>query len=134
MHRRRLRGGALVLCAGGPCRCARRTIEDERISARQAQHRSREWDSSPAVGRGTGLVASKASTPIREPSSHPRNADRKIRGSAMGLRWPRNPTSRLAVASAVLLVMKKTGLGERVSSPLNNERGAGRNGISTTAF
>ena len=66
--------------------------------------------------------------------SHPRNADRKIRGSAMGLRWTRNRTSRLAVASAVLLVMKKTGLGERVSSPLNNERGAGRNGISTTAF
>ena len=66
--------------------------------------------------------------------AHPRNADKNIRGSAMGLRWTRNLTSRLAVASAVLLVMKKTGLGERVSSLLNNERGAGRNGISTTAF
>src|SRR6476660_9799068 len=66
--------------------------------------------------------------------AHPRNADRKIRGSAMGLRWTRNLTSRLTVVSAVLLVMKKAGLGERVSSPLNNERGAGRNGISTTAF
>src|SRR5271156_2028044 len=61
MHRRRPRGGALVLCAGGPSRCPQRTIEDERISARQAQHRSPEWDSSLAVGRWTGLVASKAS-------------------------------------------------------------------------
>ena len=66
--------------------------------------------------------------------AHPRNADRKIRGSAMGLRWTRNRTSRLTVVSAVLLVMKKTGLGESVRSPLSNERGAGRNGISTTAF
>jgi hypothetical protein len=38
-------------------------IEDERIGARQAQHRSREWDSSPAVGRWTGLVACRPAAP-----------------------------------------------------------------------
>src|SRR6185436_7400470 len=66
--------------------------------------------------------------------AHPRNADRKSLGRAMGLLWTMNPTSRLTVVSAVLLVMRKTGLGERVSSPVNTERGAGRNGISTMAF
>src|SRR4029079_16686673 len=66
--------------------------------------------------------------------AHPRNADRKSRGSAMGLRWTRNPTSRLTVVSAVLLVMRKTGLGEKGRFPGNPKRGTGRHRVSTMAF
>src|SRR5271168_5234027 len=85
MHRGRPFGGALVLCAGGPSRCARRTIEDERISARQAQHRSREWDSSPAVGRWTGLVASSHSISNPRPAALTRKGQARDCISDLGL-------------------------------------------------
>ena len=52
----------------------------------------------------------------------------------MGLPLTRNLTSRRIVVWLVLLVVKYTGFGESVSSPLRMERGDGRNGILATAF